>query len=405
MTPTGGLLARTLREEAGPLVTRLSRRCGDFDLAGEAVQGAVGEALSSWRRDGPPQRPGAWLQVAASRNAMDGMRRRDRQRALAARVDVPGADDAAGDTDDRLALLFACCHPAIAPEARLALTLRAVVGLTTPQIARAFLVNESALAQRIVRAKRKIVSANITLSVPADSELTERLGDVLAVVYVMFNEGFVSSTGATQDRDLAADAVWLASVIATALPREAEAWGLAALLTIQHARSRARFADGELVLLRDQDRSSWDAAAIAEGERMIERAAALRRPGPYQLQASIAAVHATGASWAETDWLQIALLYDELARMDPSPVVRLNQVVARAQVTGPADALAELATLAEPLAGYHLFHATRAQLLSDLGRDDDAAAANSTALDLTANDAERRLLLTRLHRRRLDDGS
>ena len=404
---TDDLLARTLREEAGPLVARLSRRFGDFDLAEEAVQGAVVEALSSWRRDGPPQRPGAWLQVAADRNAMDGLRLRDRQRALAARADVrPATPDApARDTDERLALLFACCHPALAPDARLALTLRAVVGLTTPQIARAFLVHESTLAQRIVRAKRKIVSARISLAVPAESELTERLGDVLAVVYVMFNEGFVSSTGATQDRDLAADAVWLAGVVATALPGEAEAWGLAALLTIQHARGRARFADGELVLLRDQDRGLWDAEAIAEGERLIERAAALRRPGPYQLQAAIAAVHATGASWAETDWLQIALLYDELARVDPSPVVRLNQVVAHAQVAGPADALARLETLAGPLADYHLFHATRAQLLSALGKDDEAADANRRALQLTTNDAERRLLTTRLHRRRLDDGS
>jgi predicted RNA polymerase sigma factor len=410
MTPTAGtddLLARTLREEAGPLVARLSRRFGDFDLAEEAVQGAVVEALGSWRRDGPPERPGAWLHVAATRNAMDAMRHRDRQRALAARVDVaaPREADASGGTDDRLALLFACCHPALAPDARLALTLRAVVGLTTPQIARAFLVHESTLAQRIVRAKRKIVSAHISLTVPLESERSARLADVLAVVYVMFNEGFVSSTGPTQDRDLAADAVWLAGVVATALPEEAEAWGLAALLTIQHARSRARFADGDLVLLRDQDRRVWDAAAIAEGERLIEHAASLRRPGPYQLQAAIAAVHATSPSWAETDWLQISLLYDELARHDPSPVVRLNQTVAHAHVAGPQQALARLETLAGPLAGYHLFHATRAQLLTDLGRDDEAAEANRRALELTTNDAERRLLTTRLHRRPLDDGS
>jgi RNA polymerase sigma-70 factor (ECF subfamily) len=406
VSTTDGLLAQVLREEAGPLVARLSRRFGDFDLAEEAVQGAVVEAVTAWRRDGPPHRPGAWLQVAATRNAMDLMRTRDRQRALAARATPPAYDDRAGDdTDDRLALLFACCHPALAPEARLALTLRAVVGLTTPQIARAFLVNETTLAQRIVRAKRKIVSAGISLAVPPEADLPERLGDVLAVVYVMFNEGFVSSTGATQDRDLAADAVWLASAIAVALPGEAEAWGLAALLTIQHARSRARFADGELVLLRDQDRSLWDHAAIAEGERMIERAAVLRRPGPYQLQAAIAAVHATGPSWAETDWLQISLLYDELARHDPSPVVRLNQAVAHAQVLGPADALRRLETLAEPLAGYHLFHATRAELLTAVGRGDEAAEANRRALGLTGNDAERRLLTTRLRSRRLDDGS
>lgn len=404
-TTTDDLLARTLREEAGPLVARLSRRFGDFDLAEESVQGAVVEALTSWRRDGPPQRPGAWLQVAATRNAMDGMRHRDRQRALAARADVPTTDEAGEGTDDRLALLFACCHPALAPEARLGLTLRAVVGLTTPQIARAFLVHESTLAQRIVRAKRKIVSAGIALTVPPRADLTSRLADVLAVVYVMFNEGFVSSTGPAQDRDLAADAVWLADVIATSLPDEAEAWGLAALLTIQHARGRARFAEGDLVLLRDQDRGLWDHDAIAAGERLIERAASLRQPGRYQLQAAIAAVHATAASWAETDWLQISLLYEELSRHDPSPVVRLNHVVAHAQVVGPVDALARLETLAEPLAEYHLFHATRAELLTSVGRDDEAAAANRRALELTANDAERRLLTTRLHRRPLSDGS
>lgn len=409
MPTSDDLLARTLREEAGPLVARLSRRFGDFDLAEEAVQGAVVEALTSWRRDGPPDRPGAWLQVAATRNAMDGMRHRDRQRALAARADAPHRpyprDPRADATDDRLALLFACCHPALAPDARLALTLRAVVGLTTPQIARAFLVHESTLAQRIVRAKRKIVSAGVALTVPPQADLTARLNDVLAVVYVMFNEGFVSSTGPTQDRDLAADAVWLAGVIATSLPQEAEAWGLAALLTIQHARSRARFADGDLVLLRDQDRSLWDHDAIAEGERLIERAALLRRPGRYQLQAAIAAVHATSASWAETDWLQITLLYEELARHDPSPVVRLNHVVAHAQVVGPHDALARLETLAGTLAEYHLFHATRAELLAAVGRDDEAAAANRRALELTANDAERRLLATRLHRRPMSNGS
>jgi RNA polymerase sigma-70 factor (ECF subfamily) len=406
MTTTDGLLAQTLREEAGPLVASLSRRFGDFDLAEEAVQSAVMEALTAWRRDGPPYRPAAWLHTAASRNAMDAVRHRDRQRALAVRADPPAVPSAG--TDDRLALLFACCHPALAPEARLALTLRAVVGLTTPQIARAFLVNETTLAQRIVRAKRKIVSSHIALAVPAESELPDRLGDVLAVVYMMFNEGFVSSTGATQDRDLAADAVWLAGVVATSLPREAEAWGLAALLSIQHARSRARFDEhGGLVLLRDQQRARWDADGIAEGDRLLERAAALRMPGRYQFQAAIAAVHATAPSWAETDWLQIVTLYEMLLRLDPSPVTRLNRAVAVAQL-GPRQAeaaLADVDRLAEPLAAYHHFHATRAELLSSVGRDEEAAEANRTALTLTANDAERRLLTTRLHSRPLDDGS
>ena len=259
-----------------------------------------------------------------------------------------------------------------------------------------------------MRAKRKIVSAGIALTVPPDDQLTERLGDVLAVVYVMFNEGFVSSTGATQDRDLAADAVWLAGVIAASLPREAEAWGLAALLTLQHARSGARFDDhGGLVLLRDQDRSRWDGAAIDEGDRLLERAASLQRPGPYQLQAAIAAVHATAPSWDGTDWLQIVTLYEMLLRLDPSPVTRLNRAVAVAQL-GPAQAeaaLADVEALAGPLAAYHLFHATRAELLTAAGRLDEAADANRTALTLTTNDAERRLLTTRLHSRPLDDGS
>jgi RNA polymerase sigma-70 factor (ECF subfamily) len=404
--PADRLLAQTLREEAGPLVASLTRRFGDFDLAEESVQTAVVEALTAWRRDGPPERPGAWLQVAASRNALDGVRRATRQRALAHRADPPAG--AGTGTDERLALLFACCHPALAPDARLALTLRAVVGLTTPQIARAFLVNESTLAQRIVRAKRKIVATNIALTVPEPTELRGRLRDVLAVVYVMYNEGFVSSTGTTQDRDLAADAVWLAGVVAASLPHEAEAWGLAALLTIQHARAGARFDEhGALVLLRDQDRSRWDAHALAAGEDLLERAAALRSPGPYQLQAAIAACHAASPSWAATDWLQIVTLYDVLCAHDQSPVVLLNRAVALAQL-GPADAaraLAEVDALGTDLASYHLWHATRAELLTGLGREQEAHAANRRALELTGNEAERRLLTTRLHRYPLSDGS
>ncbi len=404
--PSDGLLAQTLREESGLLVSGLSRRFGDFDLAEEAVQTAVVEALTAWRRDGPPDNPAAWLQVAARRNALDAVRRAARQRGLAERAPMP--DGERSGTDDRLALLFACCHPALAPEARLALTLRAVVGLTTPQIARAFLVNETTLAQRIVRAKRKIVTAGIALSVPEPDELTARLTDVLGVVYVMFNEGFVSSQGPSQDRDLAADAVWLAGVVATSLPGEAEAWGLAALLTFQHARAAARFDDtGGLVLLRDQDRLRWDSSAIEAGEAHLARAAALRAPGRYQLQAAIAACHASSPTWDETDWLQIATLYDVLLRHDPSPVTRLNRAVAHAQL-GPDRAfvaLADVEELAAQLEGYHLFHATRAELLRATGRDDEAGAANARALELTTNDAERRLLTTRLHRYPLTDGS
>jgi predicted RNA polymerase sigma factor len=405
-----GLLARTLREESGLLVARLVRQFHDFDLAEEAVQTAVTEALESWRRDGTPDRPAAWLQTAARHNALDLVRRRNRQAALAERLAEPKADPASYDagTDDRLSLLFACCHPALASEARLALTLRAVVGMTTPQIARAFLVNERTLAQRIVRAKRKIVTAGIALTVPADDVLTERLSDVLAVVALMYNEGFVSSDGPTQDRDLAGDAVWLAGVVATSLPREAEAWGLAALLSFQHARAAARFdAHGSLVLLPDQDRSRWDVTTIRAAEEMLDRAAALHAPGPFQIQAAIAACHATSASWAETDWLQIVTLYDILGRYEASPVVQLNRAIALARL-GPdhvPSALAEVDSLADRLDGYHLFHATRAELLTALGRDDEADAANARALEQTANEAERRLLTTRLHRHPLSDGS
>lgn len=401
-------LTLALREESGRLVAGLARRFGDFDLAEEAVQAAVVEALTAWRRDGTPERPGAWLQVAAQRNALDAVRRSARQRGLAARAAAAPSGTPGSDTDDRLGLLFACCHPALAPEARLALTLRAVVGLTTPQIARAFLVNEATLAQRIVRAKRKVVSAGISLAVPDPDQLSERLADVLAVIYVMFNEGFVSSTGHAQDRDLAGDAVWLATVVATSLPREAEAWGLAALLTIQHARSQARFdAGGSLVLLRDQDRGLWDRAALAQGDELLTRAAALHAPGRYQLQGAIAACHASAASWAETDWPQIVVLYDLLLQYDASPVVRLNRTVALAQQGGEAvvASLAGVDALGTELAAYHLFHATRAELLTALGQDAEAADANQRALALTSNDAERRLLLTRLHRHPLTDGS
>nr|WP_237447586.1 DUF6596 domain-containing protein [Nocardioides flavescens] len=402
-----------MREETGPLVARLARRHRDFDLAEEAVQSAVVEALTAWRRDGPPRNPAAWLQVAAQRNALDGVRRSARQRRLAERVPAPseGASEVASTadstgTDDRIALLFACCHPALAPEARLALTLRAVVGMTTPQIARAFLTSEATLAQRIVRAKRKVSTVGISLTVPAATELPARLDDVLSVICTVFSEGFVSTTGTGHDRDLAADAVWLASAVAAAQPTSAEALGLAALLTLQHARAAARFdAHGDLVLLAHQDRSRWDHEAIASADALLERAARLRAPGRYQLRAAIAAVHATAPSWEDTDWSQVVALYDLLAAHDPSPVVRLNQEIARSHTGSPAEALERLDGLATALASYHLFHATRAQLLRALGRDEEARSADETALSLTSNDAERRLLTVRLRRRPLDDGS
>lgn len=403
---TDDLLARVLREETGPLVARLARRHRDVDLAEEAVQSAIVEALTSWRRDGPPRNPAAWLQVAAQRNALDAVRRATRQRRLAARLPAPQPSDTGSATDERIALLFACCHPALAPEARLALTLRAVVGMTTPQIARAFLLSETTLAQRIVRAKRKVATAGITLAVLPAGELGTRLDDVLSVVCAMFNEGFVSTTGAGHDRDLAADAVWLATAVAAAFPTSAEALGLAALLTFQHARAAARFdARGDLVLLADRDRSLWDHRPVDRADALLERAARLRAPGRYQLRAAIAAVHATAPTWEQTDWPQLVALYDLLAAHDPSPVVRLNQEIARSRTGEPAAAPRRLDALGTALSTYHLFHAARADLLRTLGRADEAREADATALTLTSNDAERRLLTVRLRRHPLGDGS
>jgi RNA polymerase sigma factor (sigma-70 family) len=375
----------------------LHRLTGDFDVAEEAVQDAVLEALRSWRESGLPDRPGAWLQVAARRNALDALRRRQRQeRALARLRERMRETPETGDVDDRLPLLFGCCHPALAVEARLPLTLRAVVGLTTAQIARAFLVSEQTMAQRIVRAKRKIVEARIPLTMPAPEQRAERLDDVLTVTYLTYNEAFVSTSGDADDRDLADDALWLAGLVATSLPDEPEALGLHALLTLQHARRASRFEHGELVVLEHQDRSLWDTAAIESADALLTRASALGRPGRYQLQAAIAACHASAKSWAETDWLQILVLYDMLLNFDPSPVARLNRAVALSKVWGPAPALEYVDGLGERLNGYHLFHAIRAVLLRELGRSDEATEADRTALRLTRNPAEQLLLRARL---------
>ena len=391
-------------------MARLARQFRDFDLAEEAVQSAVAEALASWRRDGPPDNPAAWLQTAARHNALDLVRRRTRQDALAHRAEAePAAYDGRSATDDRLALLFACCHPALAPEVRLALTLRAVVGMTTPQIARAFLVNERTLAQRIVRAKRKIVTAGIALTVPADDVLTERLSDVLAVIALMYNEGFVSSDGPSQDRDLAGDAVWLAGVVATSLPKRGRGVGAgrAADASSTPGRPRASRTTARWCCCPTRTGRAGTTSAIAAGEAMLERAADLHAPGPSPAARRDRGLPRHRPSWAETDWLQIVALFEVLAAYDPSPVVGLNRAVAVSHL-GPdyvARALADVDALADRLDGYHLFHATRAELLTRLGRDDEAAAANTRALGLTGNDAERRLLATRLHRHPLTDGS
>lgn len=392
------LLTAVVREESARITAALTVSFGSFDVAEEAVAEAVEEALRDWRSRGIPPRPGAWLMQAARHNALDRVRR---ERVLRDKVALLESAPAAGGApaDERLPLLFGCCHPAIAPDAQLALTLRAVCGLTTAQIARATFSSEPATGQRISRAKRKIADSGIPLRVPEGADAAARLDLVLTIVSVMYSEAhFVAGADAAADRDLADDALWLAEVVARDLPRAAEAWGLLALLRFHRARESARSVDGELVLLTDQDRTKWDAPLLAGASEALERAARLRRPGRWQLHAAIAACHADAPDAAATDWLQVLTLYDMLLAYDRSPVVRLNRAVALARVEGPAAALAEVDAVEDPLARSHLWHAVRASLLRELGRDDEALAADLQALELTANDAERRLLAARARR-------
>lgn len=382
------------------MVGALARWTGSLDVAEEAVAGAVEAALVQWRAHGVPPRPGAWLMQAARHDALDRLRRdrtyRDKLALIAA---APPGPPAGTELDDRLPLLFGCCHPALSHDAQLALTLRAVCGLTTAQIARATFSAETAVGQRIVRAKRKIGTAGIPLRIPEGAERAPRLDIVLTIVSVMYSEAhLVAGRDAAADRDLADDALWLARVVADALPREPEALGLLALLLFHRARESARAVDGELVLLADQDRTRWDAPFLAEGRSTLDRAARLRRPGRWQLHAAIAACHADAADAASTDWLQVLTLYDMLLAYDASPVVRLNRAVALARIEGPEPALAEVDALEDALARSHLWHAVRASVLRDLGRDDDALAADLRALELTANEAERRLIAARVER-------
>jgi RNA polymerase sigma-70 factor (ECF subfamily) len=371
---------------------------GDFDLAEEVVQDCLVAALEKWPVQGVPDKPGAWLMTAARRRAIDLLRRDQRYAekiSLLERSTLP-ADPP--EADDRLRLIFTCCHPALAQEAQVALTLRAVAGFTTFEIAAAFLVSEATMAQRIVRAKRKIVDANIPYRVPQGPDVAARLDAVLAVLYLMFNEGYLSrGARVAMRRDLAEDSLWLTRLVATLMPGQPETLGLLALMTLNLARSRARFDDaGEMVLLRDQDRSLWDRAAISEGVAILERAGALRSTGAYQLQAAIAALHSEAASWEATDWHQIVVLYDALVRVADSPVVRLNRAVALSHFAGPRVALGEVNDLAISLAGYHLFHSTRAELLDEIGEKAQSREARQRALELCQNPAERRLLERKL---------
>jgi RNA polymerase sigma factor (sigma-70 family) len=390
------LLSRVIREESARIVAALTGRLGSLDLAEESVAEAIEEAVREWRVRGVPPNPGAWLTQAARHNALDRLRREKRYREKLPLLADPAETGSAGhadEPDERLPLLFGCCHPALAPDAQLALTLRAICGLTTAQIARATLTSESTVAQRIVRAKRKIGATGIPLRIPEGAERAQRLDIVLTVVSVMYSEAHLVPGGdASADRDLAEDAVWLARVVAHALPREAEAQGLLALLLFHRAREDARAVDGELVLLAEQDRARWDRTLIDEAQTVLERAAMLRRPGRWQLHAAIAACHADAPAGDATDWLQVLTLYDMLLAYDRSPIVRLNRAVALEEIDGPETALREVDALQADLTGYHLWHAVRARMLRGLGRDDEALAEDLRALELTANAAERRLL-------------
>ncbi|MQA98514.1 MAG: RNA polymerase sigma factor [Streptosporangiales bacterium] len=395
-----GELARVVREHAGRLTACLVRVLGDFAAAEDVVADAVETALRRWPEDGIPDHPDAWLLTVARRRGIDTLRRQAAYRDKLAALRWPPQPD----PDDRLKLIFTCCHPALPREAQIALTLRTVCGLTTAQIAAAFVTGEANIAQRITRAKRKITDAGIPYRIPPDDELPERLDQVLSVIYLLFNEGYLSSGG---DRPhaatLAGDAEWLAAQLAWLMPRQPEVLGLLALIRLHQARAAARFtAEGALVLLRDQDRTRWDRPAIAQAVTLLERAAAARRPGPYQLQAAIVACHAEAEAWEDTDWPQIAVLYDMLLGLAPSPIHRLHRAIAVRYARGPATALAALDELTPPerraLERYPLYHATRAELLRGLGDAEGAHAADRRALELATNPAQQALLQDRLGR-------
>ncbi|WP_327047995.1 RNA polymerase sigma factor [Microbispora sp. NBC_01189] len=408
------VVEEAFRDEWGRVVATLIRLTGDWDLAEESAQDAFAQALARWPGDGVPRRPGAWLTTTARNRALDRLRRGTAEAArLRAMAATPGSPDIGSDPgfdpesaeedhvpDDRLRLMFTCCHPALPLEAQVALTLRTLAGLTTAEIAAAFMVPEPTMAQRLVRAKRKIRNAGIPYRVPPAHLLAERTAGVLGVLYVLFTEGYSASGGQSLTRPgPAAEAIRLARVLDGLMPDEPEVRGLLALMLLQDSRRAARTDDaGDIVTLEFQNRAKWDHDQIEEGLRLLDDALARRRPGPYQVQAAIAACHATALDPADTDWLQIAGLYDRLARLVPSPVVELNRAVAVAMADGPLAGLRLVEKLRADgaLDGHHLLAATRADLLRRLGRRADAAQAYREALALAPTDAERRYLTLRL---------
>ena len=393
------------RREYGRCVASLIRFLGDIDAAEEAVQDAFTVAVARWPSEGQPPNPGAWIVTTARNRAIDRLRResvRDERHAQAHHLYGADAQAAGANTlaqeetvpDDRLRLIFTCCHPALNQPAQVALTLRLLGGLETPEIARAFLVPEATMAQRIVRAKRKIRNTRLPYRVPAEAELPARLTPVLAVVYLIFNEGYAATSDSLMRLDLCAEGIRLARVLAELMPDEPEAQGLLALLLLLHARSAARLAaDGSLIRLAEQDRRLWDRRLIAEGQAIVRACVQRDRPGPYQIQAAINAVHTVAPSCDSTDWHAILTLYDQLYALTPTPVVALNRAVALAEVRGPAAGLAAVDDLhSSGLDSYYLFHATRADLLRRLGRTTESAAAYATARSLTANPVEQAFL-------------
>jgi len=396
------------RRDSRSVLATLIRLLGDFDLAEEALQDAFRAALEQWSRDGVPNNPKAWLISTGRFKAIDALRKRSRleplpddlEQRLASTSGDPAADDHPSIEDDQLRLIFTCCHPALSPEAQVAMTLREVCGLTTEEVGRAFLAPPSTVAQRIVRAKAKIRNARIPYAVPAKADLAERLDAVLQVIYLVFNEGYSASAGASLIRqDLSGEAIRLARLLTDLLP-EPEALGLLALMLLQESRRAARVSStGDIVLLEEQDRSQWDRRLIAEGSALVERSFAAPEIGPYAIQAAIAAVHANAPSAAATDWQKIVGLYDLLLRASPSPVVELNRAVAVAMRDGPAIGLSLIDRLLARgyLTNYHLAHAARADLCRRMGRADEARASYRRALELVQQEPERRFLERRLH--------